>query len=186
MTSSCMTPPEQDERITGLLGYWRASLADEDMVGGDEDRTPLDVAPDAISASGEVGPDLARELRRRWKEAGRAPSDRAQAGVEKGPDPGVVPVVLLRKELSPTVSHGAATRGRKLEPKFALIVPAVLTGPGKLAPDGKRTPWIRREFLSPIARDSEDIPVVGALHDFDRWLEQHPPVASGWAELMRW
>jgi hypothetical protein len=59
-----------------------------------------------------------------------------------------------------------------------MVVLAILGASGVLAPDPENPPWIRREFLSPTATDSKEIPVVGSVDDFDRWLDRRPADVS--------
>lgn len=180
-----MPAPTPADSVKRLLRYWRTSLADEDILGTDQGGN--DVKPGDITADGEVSTVLVTELRQQWSAVLDAVAkNRTSSDFDRKLEPDIVPVVLLRRALAPAVEHGAAIGGRVIEVKFTQLVPATLTGDGRLLPDAGNPPWIGKEFLSPLDVDQDDLPIIGAVEDFDRWLERNPVMSDSWPELIAW
>lgn len=173
--------------IHRLMTYWRNSLADEDLMGAGGLEDAIAIPGGRIENDGAIPADIVTELRRQWGDilwqTGR---EKTSAELEREEDPEVVPVVLSAKALVATHSHGKTYGNRKTTPSFTMTIPAILGRNGRLIPDEENQPWIGREFLEPTDNDSDGIPVVGMLADFDGWLDRNPLQAPDWPSLMAW
>lgn len=174
--------------IARLLSYWRNSLADEDLMGAGDLEDTIVIPASGIGQDGTLSTDSVTKLRRQWanilKQSGR---DKTSADFERDDeDPDVVPVMLSTRGLVAAHSHGVTYGNRKATASYTMTIPATLGRNGKLIPDEENQPWIGREFLEPTDNETDGIPVVGILADFDGWLDSNPLQTPTWPALMVW
>lgn len=129
-----------------LIGYWRDSVADADLLTIDPRMEGLFRVAPAILQQGQLDPSLTKKL----FEAQRAANERGTGSETPGSSDRT-----LRLILAPIVARRRYTRGRRdYGPSeiYPLLIPAQLAEDGTLAPlfDNKPSPpWIPRTLLEP-------------------------------------
>lgn len=172
--------------IRDLLRYWRNTLADEDLMGLDAADSPVRITTDAVRA-GNLDVASVKTLQRAWQEyRNRAARDQTAADLDDAYE-GAVPVVVFLKGFAPEHEHGKAI-GNKVSGSFhyTLYVPATLSPSGSFSFTADSLPWIGREFMLPNEEADDDVPLVGQVEAFDKWLTDNPLDSSEWSELMQW
>ena len=171
-----------------ILTYWRNTLADEDLVTGDvSDGSMLWMPGEATAKSGDLPADVVSGLRSQWRAVlGSLKHDQTAEEAEQEIDPHVVPVVVLARGLAAQHDHGVVKGHHPTNVSFPVVIPATLNSNGRLVPDADHAPWIGRQYLAPTANEDVEIPVIGAVDDFDEWLNANPTGFADWAAVMRW
>jgi energy-coupling factor transporter ATP-binding protein EcfA2 len=173
--------------VAALLGYWRNSLADEDLMGLDSSESPVRTTMEVIN-SGRLNAVLLEALQSAWQSYQEHASwDKTAADSDRGKQRSV-PIVIFAKGFAPRHEHGRAVGSKPASRKshYTLHIPAVLAPDGALSCSGVSLPWIGREYLLPNEEAEEDIPMVGELERFDAWLSRNPLDTSSWPDLTRW
>ena len=172
--------------IKKLLRYWRDTLADEDLMGQHPTDSPVRI-DEELARSGKLDGVAVKTLQRAWEEnRQKAIRDRTSADLAAGSSTGPVPVVLFMKGFAPEYEHGK-TVGDKISGSthYTLYVPALLSASGSLSFSGDSLPWVGRRFLRPN-EEADDIPLLGEVEVFDKWLTNNPLDTATWPELMGW
>lgn len=172
--------------INDLLRYWRNTLADEDLMGLDASDSPVRTSIDVVR-TGTLDEASVRTLQRVWEEyRNRAARDQTVADLTDTYE-GAVPVVIFMKGFGPEHEHGK-TIGNKVSGKvhYTLYVPATLSPSGSFSFSADSLPWIGREFMLPNEEADDDVPLVGQVDAFDKWLTDNPLGSPEWSDLMEW
>lgn len=172
--------------ISDLLRYWRNTLADEDLMGLDATDSPVRTTTEAVR-SGALDEQSVRTLQRAWEEyRNRAARDQTAADLADSYE-GAVPVIIFIKGFAPEHEHGKAI-GNKTSGSvhYTFHLPATLSPSGSLSFTADSLPWIGREFMRPNEEADDDVPLVGEVEDFDKWLTDNPLGTAAWSEVMEW
>jgi hypothetical protein len=162
------------DRSRALIQYWRDCLADVDLRSPEvKDGSFFQITRNDFRR-GSLPTPLADQI------FGAAQKHRQGKQGERQDELQRISILLAPFGLRRLRSHGAAHEGesQRYNPVW---VPALLTRKGELQRGEPGTPWIGREFLEPVTRD---LPIVGTLEDFDRFLTAAPqPAGAGWQEV---
>jgi len=171
--------------VENVLRYWRSALADEDMMGVDWSKAPVQV-DDSTMRRGLLSPVDVKTLQGAWttfrKQAER---NQTQEELDQCSD-GSIPVLMVTKGLSQHRSHGATIGNGSGVASYTLGIPANLTLDGQLLPQKDCLPWIGREFLTPNENATGNTPIVGDMAAVDSWISGNPLEDPSWAQVMVW
>ncbi|MFH1805320.1 MAG: AAA domain-containing protein [Pseudomonadota bacterium] len=173
-------------KIKDILRYWRNTLADEDLMGLDVEGSPVRTT-EQIVRSGQIDNQAVRKLQSEWEKYNKQASwDQTEEDLAIDYD-GVVPVVIFMKGFYIRHEHGKAVgsqgRGRV---HYTFYLPAIMDSSGGLSLASDTLPWIGRQYMTPNEEADENMPLVGDVADFDKWLTHNPLYLTAWSDVMKW
>ena len=161
--------------IPNIIEYWRRSLRDaERMALSGEKLASAPRVPLQELVTGRVSSEVAASITQGQSGSGRT------SGQGSRQMPGVEVVIC------PLIARRRGYRGGKpgdlKDAITPLWVPAVLGPGGELAPSPSALPWIARNVLEPMDRDSV---ILASVDDLERFLASHPPLTdeSRWPDV---
>lgn len=166
------------ENSSALYDYWRRCLADVDL------RSPStsdDFFPLALKdvTTGRLPEGLCQKI---FDQAEQSRSrSKGKRGSEENEKLASVALLVAPFGLRRLFHHGTP-READAQPYYPLWIPARLTRDSGTLSGAQHSPWIGREFLQPVYRDT---PVIGKLADLERCLTQrNPPSGAAWQDVL--
>lgn len=157
--------------VSSMTKYFRASLADESLLGvvADASDSGQATAPSLGIQDGLVPLAVASKLFSEWKKRNKSDQD---------PDKIEVMVSPFSFHLESSHGHCPETIPKELLPLWLL---ALLSPTGKLEPMKRGpSPWLHREYLNPAGSEV----VISSVTDFDAYVSKHwdeSAHAGGWS-----
>jgi hypothetical protein len=168
------------ENSSALYDYWRRCLADVDLRSPNANDSFFPLTQEIVT-SGRLPEDLCRTVfGQSEKSRSRGQGKRASEETAK-----LASVALLVAPFGlRRLFHHGTPREADAQPYYPLWIPARLARDSATLSGAQYSPWIGREFLRPVYRDT---PVIGELRDLERCLtQQSPPAGTGWPEALKY
>lgn len=168
------------ESSSALYDYWRRCLADVDLrsPSTNDDFFPLTLEE---VTSGRLQESLSQRI------FGQAEQSRSRGKGKRTSEEGekLASVALLVAPFGlRRLFHHGTPREADAQPYYPLWIPARLTRESGTLSGAQYSPWIGREFLRPVYRDT---PVIGELEDLERCLTQRtPPTGAAWEDVLNY
>ncbi|UKV15690.1 AAA domain-containing protein [Thalassospiraceae bacterium SW-3-3] len=173
-------------QIKDILRYWRNTLADDDLMGLEVEGNPVRSTEESIR-SGQIDNQAVRKLQDEWKKYSKQVSwNQTEEDLAIDYD-GIVPVVIFMKGFYIRHDHGKAVGGQgRGRVHYTFYLPAMMDSTGRLSLASDTLPWIGRQYMTPNEEADENIPLVGDVADFDKWLTHNPLYSTAWPDVMKW
>ncbi|HEX4960747.1 MAG TPA: AAA domain-containing protein [Thermoanaerobaculia bacterium] len=161
-----------------LYDYWRRCLADVDLRSPNPNDTAFPLSPEDVTA-GRLPEAVAQKILDEAEKSLRKSQGKRQA--DENEKPSSVALLVAPFGLRRYFHHGTP-READAQPYYPLWIPARLSREGATLSGAQYSPWISRDFLRPVNRDS---PVIGNLEDLEHFLTQKRlATGAAWPEVL--
>ncbi|MBX2809296.1 MAG: AAA family ATPase [Cellvibrionaceae bacterium] len=172
--------------IQSLIQYWRHTLSDEDLTCVKAKERVVSTTAESIQ-SGQLEAESIQKLIKEWKKRKKKAQWNQTEADHDRLSGDLIPIIILAKGYYPKREHGQAVMSTYTPAvHYVIHIPALLNPNGQLMPQEEHVAWFGRQYLSPNDDPEEGIPIVGALEDYDRWLETHPFDSRSWDDYILW